>query len=104
MLKFTFTHIYSLSFYPFLVSSSVLFPFYYPLSLSLSSVCGEPPNFGNVSVEWGSLGPRRIADNVTLDCPDGYRTNGTITASTTTVNCTPHGWVHLDTCAKGEVW
>ncbi|XP_050726509.1 complement factor H-like [Eriocheir sinensis] len=63
-------------------------------------VCGEPPNFGNVSVDWGSRGPKRIADNVTLNCPDGYRNNDTIMASTTTVSCTPDGWAHLDSCAK----
>ncbi|XP_050730821.1 complement factor H-related protein 4-like [Eriocheir sinensis] len=63
-------------------------------------VCSEPPDFGDVPVDWGSQGPRRIADKVSVDCPDGYRNNDTLTSSTTTVSCTLDGWAHLDACVR----
>lgn len=66
-------------------------------------VCAETPDFGDVSVDWGSRGPERLTQEVTLDCPAGHRNNNNLTSTTISVTCTLDGWINLDSCVAGKL-
>ncbi|XP_063841891.1 complement factor H-related protein 4-like [Scylla paramamosain] len=63
-------------------------------------VCTEKPDFGNVFVKWEERGPGRVGDNMTLDCPAGYRSTDHLHLNNTFVTCTDQGWENIDPCVK----